>query len=242
MTSTDLAPRDLQRTRLVEVAAALLRETGPDSVTTRSVARAAGVQAPMIYRLFGDKEGLLAAVAEHGFATYMASKRPLDADDDPVEDLRSGWHLHIGFGLANPALFRLMHTTLLTPDGQRIADAGGEVLRERVRRVARAGRLRVADRRAVELIRASGTGVVFTLIDQPEAERDGTLADLAWEAVCASILTAAPPAAASADSVARTAAVTLRASLPELDTFTPAERALLGDWLDRLTASRNGGG
>ncbi|RFA17148.1 hypothetical protein B7R22_01025 [Subtercola boreus] len=233
MTAPDLAPRDLQRARLVEVAAGLLEATGSDSVTTRSVSQAAGVQAPMIYRLFGDKEGLLAAVAEHGFATYMAKKRPLDADDDPVENLRSGWCLHIGFGLANPALFRLMHTTLLTANGQRVADAGGEVLRERVRRVARAGRLRVGERRAVELIRAAGTGVVFTLIDQPEAERDGTLAGLAWEAVCASILTA-EPTAASDDAAARIAAVTLRASLPGFDAFTSAERALLGDWLDRL--------
>ncbi|TQL55232.1 TetR/AcrR family transcriptional regulator [Subtercola boreus] len=239
MTATDvLAPRDLLRTRLVEVAADLLATKGPEGVTTRSVAHAAGVQAPMIYRIFGDKERLLAAVAEHGFAHYMAEKRPLDADDDPVENLRSGWYLHIGFGLANPALFRLMNTALLTPDGQRIADAGGDVLRERVRRVARAGRLRVADQRAVDLIRAAGTGVVFTLIDQPEAARDESLADLAWESVCSSILT---PASDSGDAItpapaaaAGVAALTLRAALPDLTAFTDAERALLGDWLDRL--------
>ncbi|WP_338419811.1 TetR family transcriptional regulator [Streptomyces klenkii] len=33
-------------------------------MTTRAVAAAAGVQAPAIYRLFGDKDGLLEAVAE----------------------------------------------------------------------------------------------------------------------------------------------------------------------------------
>jgi len=42
--------RDLVRTRLVEVAAHLLATDGPDAVTTRSVALAAGVQAPSIYR------------------------------------------------------------------------------------------------------------------------------------------------------------------------------------------------
>jgi AcrR family transcriptional regulator len=47
-------------------------------VTTRSVALAAGVQPPTIYRLFGDKDGLLDAVAEHGFAHYAANKRPAD--------------------------------------------------------------------------------------------------------------------------------------------------------------------
>ena len=161
MTTPPPSSRDLLRTRLIEMAADLLASDGADSVTTRSVAAAAGVQAPMIYRLFGDKDGLLAAVAEHGFATYMLQKRPVDADDDPVVGLRRGWELHIGFGLANPALFRLMHTMLRTPGGQASADAGGEVLRERVHRVALAGRLRVPERTAVELIRSAGTGVVM---------------------------------------------------------------------------------
>ena len=35
---------------------------------------AAGVQPPTIYRLFGDKVGLLDAVTEHGFQTYLADK------------------------------------------------------------------------------------------------------------------------------------------------------------------------
>src|SRR3954463_2802421 len=140
------------RERLIEGAAGLLAEGGREAVTTRSVALAAGVQAPSIYRLFGDKSGLLDAVAEHGFTSYVAQKPPVDTDDDPVEGLRAGWNLHVGFGLANPALFRLMHTARRTPDGQATVDAGTAVLRQRVRRVARAGRLRVPEHRAVALI------------------------------------------------------------------------------------------
>jgi len=56
----------------VEVAAKLLATQGLDAVTTRSVALAAGVQAPTIYRIFGDKNGLLDAVVQHGWATYLA--------------------------------------------------------------------------------------------------------------------------------------------------------------------------
>jgi AcrR family transcriptional regulator len=223
--------RDRARAQLVEVAANLLATRGPDAVTTRSVALAAGVQAPTIYRLFGDKGGLLDAVVEHGFATYLTSKPPVGTDADPIVGLRAGWELHVGFGLANPELFRLMLTTLRTPDGQAIAAAGAEVLRARLHRVAEAGRLRVTEQRAVDLIRAAGTGVVFTLIDQPEAERDEALADTAWESVCAAILT--DPAAAAVPGPAA-AAVTLRAALPDLTTLTPAERALLADWLDRI--------
>jgi AcrR family transcriptional regulator len=238
--------RDRTRAQLIEVAANLLATQGPDAVTTRSVALAAGVQAPAIYRLFGDKNGLLDAVVEHGFATYLASKPPVGADaDDPVAGLRAGWDLHVGFGLANPELFRLMFTALRTPDGQAIAAAGEKVLRARVHRVAEAGRLRVTEQRAVDLIRATGTGVVFTLIDQPEDERDEALAGTAWESVGAAILTAppapgtAPPAPGAAASPGpAAAAVTLRAALPGLTALTPAERTLLADWLDRITESQ----
>jgi AcrR family transcriptional regulator len=230
--------RDRTRAQLVEVAANLLATQGPDAVTTRSVALAAGVQAPTIYRLFGDKNGLLDAVVEHGFATYLTNKPPVgtntDDADDPIASLRAGWELHVGFGLANPELFRLMLTALRTPDGQAIAAAGEEILRARVHRVAAAGRLRVTERRAVDLIRAAGTGVVFTLIDQPAADRDEALADTAWESVCAAILTDLATAAIPGPAAA---AVTLRAALPDLTTLTPAERALFADWLDRIAGS-----
>jgi AcrR family transcriptional regulator len=229
-----VSSRDRTRAQLVEVAAHLLATDGPDAVTTRSVALAAGVQAPTIYRLFGDKNGLLDAVVEHGFAAYVGRKH-LDPDADPVEGLRAGWELHVGFGLANPELFRLMHTALRTADGRAVAATGVGVLQARVHRVAKAGRLRVTERRAVDLIRAAGTGVVFTLIDEADDERDDTLADTAWESVCATILTDAPAAAVTGPAAA---AVTLRAALPDLRALTAAERALLGDWLDRIAGSQ----
>jgi AcrR family transcriptional regulator len=228
-----VSSRDRTRAQLVEVAAHLLATEGPDAVTTRSVALAAGVQAPTIYRLFGNKSGLLDAVVDHGFASYMARKH-LDADSDPVESLRAGWELHVGFGLANPELFRLMHTALRAPEGRAAAATGAGVLQARVHRVAEVGRLRVTERRAVELIQAAGTGVVLTLISQAGDERDDTLADTAWESVCATILTDASAAAITGSAAA---AVTLRAALPDLTTLTDAERALLGDWLDRIAES-----
>jgi AcrR family transcriptional regulator len=234
-----VSSRERTRAQLVEVAAHVLATEGPEAVTTRSVALAAGVQAPTIYRLFGDKNGLLDAVVEHGFASYLARKPPVGTDADPVEGLRAGWELHVGFGLENPRLFRLMHTALRTPEGQAIAATGTGILQARVHRVAEAGRLRVTERRAVDLIRSAGTGVVFTLIDQAGDERDDTLTDTAWESVCAAILTDASTAAIPGPAAA---AVTLRAALPDLTALTPAERALLGDWLDRIAGSHDAPG
>ena len=100
------------RARIIDVAARLLQEQGPAAVTTRGVAEAAGVQAPAIYRLFGDKDGLLEAVAEHVMATYVSAKAAIvqsasSEEVDPLGDLHSGWQMQIDFGVANPALFRL---------------------------------------------------------------------------------------------------------------------------------------
>lgn len=56
-------------------------------MSTRAVSTAAGVQAPTIYRLFGDKQGLLDAVTAHGFAP--TSGTGLEPTGDPVDDLRT---------------------------------------------------------------------------------------------------------------------------------------------------------
>ncbi|MER7794305.1 TetR/AcrR family transcriptional regulator [Streptomyces sp. NPDC097640] len=218
------------RANLVEVAAQLLREHGPSGVTTRAVAQAAGVQAPAIYRLFGDKDGLLDAVAEHVLATYVAGKRP-EHPGDPVADLRAGWDTHIGFGLANPAVFGL----LADPgrDTRSPAAAVGlDVLRARVHRVAAIGRLRVPERRAVELIHAAGTGAVLTLLAMDPQDRDPGLADAMYDAVARSILTELP---AVAEDSAAAATIAFRAVVPDLPMLTATERSLLSEWLDRPT-------
>src|SRR5258705_4850222 len=104
----DSASRHKTRAHIVECAAQLLREQGASAVTTRAVAQAAGMQAPTIYRFFEDKDALLDAVAEHVFADYVTGKTLVEDNGDPVADLRAGWDTHIGFGLANAALFGLL--------------------------------------------------------------------------------------------------------------------------------------
>src|SRR3954469_10281766 len=108
---TDAAARQDVRSSIVDAASRLLRDEGASAVTTRAVAQAAGVQAPTIYRLFGDKEGLIDAVAEHVMAAYVAEKSfgVGDADGDPVAELRAAWDLHVQFGLANAELYRLLN-------------------------------------------------------------------------------------------------------------------------------------
>jgi AcrR family transcriptional regulator len=229
------------RSRIVGSAAELLAEHGPAAVTTRGVAERAGVQAPTIYRLFGDKDGLLDAVAEHVMAQQVSAKAAVvaaaEADGvDPLVDLRAGWDGQIAFGLAHPAVFRLLS------DPDRVMDSaaartGRAVLAARIHRVALAGRLRVGEQRAVELVQAAGIGVIQTLLASPPEARDAGLPDVLYEAVLRQILTDEEPSAdrgGSARGDVRAAAVTLRAATAELEVLSGGEQRLLAEWLDRI--------
>lgn len=221
-------------------------------MTKRAVAAAAGVQAPTIYRLFGDMQGLLDEVATHGLATYLNTKADQEPGnglvedlragwhqhvgfgDDPVEDLRAGWDLHVGFGLANPALYKLMYGDPRPGIQPTAALEGAEILRELVRRVAETGRLRIGEERAAQMLYAAGSGVTLALIGLDPEERDPALSDMVREMVIAAVTTDAPAPAAPGPVAA---AVHLRALLPQTSALTDRERALLQEWLDRVVKS-----
>ncbi|MFD7984228.1 TetR/AcrR family transcriptional regulator [Kitasatospora indigofera] len=235
------------RDRIIEAATRLLADQGREAVSTRAVSAAAGVQAPTIYRLFGDKQGLLDAVAAHGFARHLGEKTALAPTDDPVEDLRTGWNLNLEFGLANPALYTLMYAEPRPGEPSPAAVTALGILTAYVRRIAEAGRLRVDVSRATQLIHATGGGTTLALIATPPDQRDLTVSHLAREAVLAAITTEAPatrtpattahgPAApAVAAPGPATAATTLRALLPRTDVLTPGEQSLLTELLDRIS-------
>lgn len=227
--STDELLGEDTRDRIIAAAAKLIREGGSEAATTRAVAAAAAVQAPTIYRLFGDKRGLLDAVAEDAFAAHVASKRRREADPDPVADLRLGWDSHVEFGLANPAVFVLISATY-AGSMSRAALAGLAVMRERVRKVARAGRLRVSEERAVDLLHSMGVGTILTLLPKSPEERVG-LSEAAREAAFAAILDDVPAAIGAGPSGAASA---LRAQLHEVPRLTRGERMLLDELLQRI--------
>jgi AcrR family transcriptional regulator len=220
------------RDTIVEAAAALLTEGGRDAVSTRAVATAAGVQAPTIYRIFGDKQGLLDAVASHGFAAYLRGKSTLGHTDDPVEDLRHGWDLHVGFGVTHPAFYTLIYGEPRPGVESPAAAAAAAVLAGQIRRIAEAGRLRVSEERAAHMVHSAGCGTTLTLIALPEDRRDPALSHLSREAVLAAVTTGTPATPDGADPVSR--AVAMRAALPRTSALTSAERALMTEWLDRI--------
>ncbi|WP_329126727.1 TetR/AcrR family transcriptional regulator [Streptomyces sp. NBC_01465] len=218
------------RQRVIEAAADLLAREGRDAVTTRAVAVAAGLQPPAIYRLFGDKDGLLEAVAEYGFVTFLAAKKVDPDPKDPIEDLRAGWDLAVEFGLSHPALYTLMYSE---PSSTTTAAyrAGMEVLMGRLRRLAAGGWLRVDEELAAAIIHATARGAVLTWLSLPEDRRDPALLSTLRESMVTAVTHEEP---AVQDAGPAGAARALRAALPEQTILSNGEQHLLREWLDRL--------
>ena len=90
------------KARILEVAAELVANSPDGDVSTRAVCEAAGVGAPALYRHFGDKEGLLSAVVDHGYEKYLATKRGRRPGTDPIQDLEAGRGSGRGSGRSAP--------------------------------------------------------------------------------------------------------------------------------------------
>src|SRR2546428_5463066 len=181
------------RTRIVRAATDLLATGGRNAVTTRAVSAAAGVQPPTIYRHFGDMQGLLNVAARETLAVHVREQATRALTNDPVEDLRLGWDLHIAFGLAHPDAFALLYSAPSVAGSVSAIHEGVEVLQGLVARIAEAGRLRVDVAHATDLIHAAGTGVVLTLAAIPPDQRDPRMSESIREAILSAVTV--PPSA-----------------------------------------------
>ncbi|MEU6355783.1 TetR/AcrR family transcriptional regulator [Streptomyces sp. NPDC047072] len=229
------------REKILEAATELLANASAADVSTRAVCEKAGVGAPMLYRLFGDKAGLLAAVVDRGFEQYLASKRAARPSGDPVADLRSGWDNHMRFALEHPNHYRLMYSPELTvPPGA--AQEAHDLLHEILERCAAAGRLTVPPALALRMIMSANVGAALSMLTRPEQYTDPRFSERLRDAVLDSVTR---PADTETDAdrsrgdsavpvAAATLAARLRADLPPM--FTPAESALLQQWLEKLSA------
>lgn len=97
------------RQALLGAAAALLREGGPEALTLRAVARAAGVSQTAPYRHFKDRRALVAGVAERAFARMGEEIARAVQDGAPgLPAFRRGLAAYVRFAQENPAEYRVM--------------------------------------------------------------------------------------------------------------------------------------
>ncbi|MFE2053517.1 TetR/AcrR family transcriptional regulator [Streptomyces sp. NPDC059459] len=230
--------------KIVLAAAGLLEDQGLDAMSVRAVASRAGVFPPTIFRLFGDKDGLLEAVGEYGFETYLRAKSGLPRSDDPVADLRAAWDLHVRFGLMQPAYYGLVFGHARSGGLSRAGREAVSELQQMVARVGALGRLRMSVERAAAIMHAGGVGVVTTLLDS--SARDLAVSEATREAVFAAIVR--PPAEGVSTDLSGAGlagpAMALRAALDttQATVLSPGEGLLLRELLDRLADAPAGAG
>jgi len=94
---------------LVAAAVVLLEQQGPASLSLRAVARAAGVSHGAPAHHFGDKTGLLTAVAIQGHALLAVALADQQRDQQTASKrLIAAGEAYIRFAVANPAHFAIM--------------------------------------------------------------------------------------------------------------------------------------
>lgn len=99
------------RLRIIEAALQAFGNAGFEGALTRDIARAAGVQQPLINYHFGSKEGLWQAAVDHLFSrlhTSVAEALPRMASLDPRDALAAVLEDFVHFNAAHPELARLM--------------------------------------------------------------------------------------------------------------------------------------
>jgi AcrR family transcriptional regulator len=94
----------MSRDRIFEAAKVVVAEDGLAGLTIRKVAGRAGLSAMALYRHFADKDALLNALMDDGFAVWEATVRSIEAED-PIQWLEEVHEAFLAFALTEPHRF-----------------------------------------------------------------------------------------------------------------------------------------
>lgn len=97
------------RAAILQAASELFLEHGYDAFSLRQVAERIGYSPTTIYLYFQNKDDLLLAAVQEGFAAFDARLQAVAAaTPDSLARIEALGRAYIAFGLENPALYRLM--------------------------------------------------------------------------------------------------------------------------------------
>ena len=226
-----------KKTVVLSAAKKLLATGGLDALTTRAISSAAGIQPPVLYRLFGDMRGVMDALAFEVFNEYSEKKAVRTTTGDPIQDLRNGWDRHIEFGTENPELFLHVYANPVSGPASEVASEGLRHLRSLVEYLASDGLLALPIDEAVELIHAAAQGVILTVIKKRQLSTSADLSARLRDTVL-DLIVVAPGRATSLvedDPVVRHAVSLAVALQNDAKDMSTAEAQLLLEWLSRLS-------
>lgn len=108
------------RAELLEQAVLQLRDTSPEQLSLRAVARALGVSQTAPYRHFNDKEALLAAIATRGYIELLDNLRDAlgDTSSSAAGQLQRLARAYVDFASREEQLFKLMFGPLVQPSAR----------------------------------------------------------------------------------------------------------------------------
>ena len=102
-------PREIRERQIVELAEELFSERGYQGASMDELARRAGVTKPVVYELFGSKDGLFRACLERSaerLATVVAEA--VRAESEPEARIRAGGLAFLRFASDNRVAWELM--------------------------------------------------------------------------------------------------------------------------------------
>lgn len=186
---------DLRRA-LIDAAVAVLNETGIDSLSLRSVARRIGVSNAAPAHHFGDKAGILTAVATEGFELFIdhLASALAAATDDPLDQLPSLGCAYAEFAEQNPGTFSVMFQPAVTrlddPALQSASNAAFDALRHHIEQCQQRGWHREADTQILAAAAWALAHGISVLRNQGSLQRHLPDASLECVATMVSTLTA----------------------------------------------------
>ena len=116
-------PRELRRRQLVELAGELFGERGYEGASMEELCRRAGVTKPVVYELFGSKDGLFRACIDEAAGRLAHDvAEAVRAEGDPEPRLRAG-----GLAFLRFASEKREAWSMIFSGGGRFADAAAQI-------------------------------------------------------------------------------------------------------------------
>src|SRR5687767_12997027 len=164
-------PRPLRERQLVELGEQLFAERGFAKASMDELARRAGVTKPVVYELFGSKDGLFRACLE-GLALRLAQQiaDAARAHEEPEARLRAGGLAFLRFAADNRVAYELLYEGRFSDAAVSVRRRQAALILELMREMAPAG----VDPRELEVaanaVNSAYEGVAHWMWDHPEMD------------------------------------------------------------------------